>query len=240
MLRIGTAGWSIPLSQSAHFPGDGTHLERYARVLPCAEINSSFHRPHRRSTYERWAASVPESFRFSCKVPKTITHERKLVDVQALLEVFLEQSAGLGEKRAVLLVQLPPKFAFDARVIEAFFMQLREQYGGLAVCEPRHVSWFTPEAQAMLEIYRIARVAADPALCEAAAVPGGWPGLVYVRWHGSPRRYYSSYEDAMLETLATQLAGSEAPAWCIFDNTASGAAAADALRLAEMARLGES
>ena len=47
------------------------HLERYARRLSAAEINSSFYRPHQRKTYERWAASVPDDFRFasSCRAP---------------------------------------------------------------------------------------------------------------------------------------------------------------------------
>ncbi len=44
---VGTAGWSIPTTHAALFPGDGTHLERYARVLTAVEIDSSFHRPQR-------------------------------------------------------------------------------------------------------------------------------------------------------------------------------------------------
>ena len=62
--RIGTAGWSIPRIHQVHFPAEGSHLARYAAVFSGAEINSSFYRPHRRSTYERWAASTPDGFRF--------------------------------------------------------------------------------------------------------------------------------------------------------------------------------
>jgi uncharacterized protein YecE (DUF72 family) len=79
--------------------------------------------------------------------------------------------------------------------------------------------------------HHVARVAADPAKVPAAAEPGGWPGLVYHRLHGSPRMYYSPYEDAALDALAASLTSAAADAWCVFDNTASGAAAADALRL---------
>jgi uncharacterized protein YecE (DUF72 family) len=82
-LLIGTAGWGLDRRYAAHFPEAGSHLERYSRALNAAEINSSFHRPHRRSTYERWAASVPAEFRFSVKLPKTITHERRLVGCEA-------------------------------------------------------------------------------------------------------------------------------------------------------------
>ncbi|WP_408901606.1 DUF72 domain-containing protein, partial [Pararoseomonas indoligenes] len=77
-VQIGTAGWSIPKQHAGEFDADGSHLERYARRLPAVEINSSFYRPHRPATYERWAASTPESFRFSAKVPRTITHDCRL------------------------------------------------------------------------------------------------------------------------------------------------------------------
>ena len=80
-IRTGTAAWSIPKEHAAPFPVAGSHLERYGAVLNAVEINSSFYRPHRTTTYERWAASVPEDFRFAVKVPKAITHEHRLKDV---------------------------------------------------------------------------------------------------------------------------------------------------------------
>jgi uncharacterized protein YecE (DUF72 family) len=103
-----------------------------------------------------------------------------------------------------------------------------------AVCEPRHATWFTPEVDAMLDAWRIARVAADPARVPEAAEPGGWRGLAYHRLHGSPRTYYSSYTDEYLDTLALRIrrdADEGRDAWCIFDNTAAGSAAQNALDL---------
>src|SRR5687768_1118421 len=96
---IGTAGWSIPRAAGHRCDGDGTHLQRYARVFSCAEINSSFHRPHAAATYAKWAASTPPDFRFAVKLPKEITHIRKLLRIRTPLERFLEESAGLGAKR---------------------------------------------------------------------------------------------------------------------------------------------
>ena len=72
--RIGCAGWSIHKDAAAAFPVEGSHLERYARVFPAVEINSSFYRPHKPETYARWADSVPDGFRFAVKVPRAITH----------------------------------------------------------------------------------------------------------------------------------------------------------------------
>jgi uncharacterized protein YecE (DUF72 family) len=231
---VGCAGWSLPRDVQAALPGEGSHLARYAARFPVVEINSSFHRPHRPSTYARWAAETPDSFRFAAKLPKTITHQLCLAAADEPLDAFLAESAGLGEKLAALLVQLPPSFAFDAVVAAPFFAGVAARTQASIVCKPRHPSWFEDEADALLAELRVARVAADPARVPAAADPGGWRGMTYHRLHGSPRMYYSSYPPESISTLAGRLRDDHAAeAWCIFDNTASGAAMANALELAE-------
>ena len=232
--RIGTAGWSIPRAVAEHFPASGTALQRYAARFNCAEINSSFYRPHRRSTYERWAASVPEGFRFAVKMPKTISHEKKLVGAAAELDRFIDEAAGLGEAHGPLLLQLPPSFAFDRSIAVAFFDAVRNRTDKPLACEPRHPSWFTSDMDALLATHRVARVAADPARVPAAGTYGGWMGLRYRRLHGAPRVYYSAYDGNALADLADVLARPGAQTWVIFDNTASGAAAANALELARL------
>lgn len=230
-IRVGCAGWSIPGAQAARFPGEGTHLERYARRFAAGEINSSFYRPHRPATYQRWAASTPDGFRFAVKVPKEITHTRRLADIEEPLERFLAEAGELGEKLGPLLVQLPPSLEWEADVAEAFFTELRERFAGGVVCEPRHATWFTPEGEQLLDRFQVGRVAADPAPVPEAAEPGGWPGLVYYRLHGSPRIYYSGYSAEYLDAVAARLASTGG--WCIFDNTAEGEATADALGVLE-------
>jgi uncharacterized protein YecE (DUF72 family) len=232
-LRIGCAGWAIPKQHASSFPRSGSHLERYAQRFAAVEINSSFRRPHRRTTYERWSATVPGGFAFSVKVPKEITHSLRLAGADAALDAFLEQATGLGRRLGPLLVQLPPSLAFDPQSVSSFFAALRARFDGSVVCEPRHPDWFTAPAEALLMKFRISRVAADPAIMSGAAVPGGWDGLAYFRLHGSPRIYYSEYRSDQIEWLAQQLAGlrSDRPVWCIFDNTAAGAATGDALAL---------
>jgi uncharacterized protein YecE (DUF72 family) len=210
----------------------GSHLERYGAVFNAVEINSSFYRPHRTTTYERWAASVPETFSFAVKVPKAITHERRLTDVGDLLDRFLSEVAGLGSKLGPLLVQLPPSLSFQAGIADRFLSELRTRIVGRIVCEPRHASWFTPGVEALLAELRIARVAADPAPVPGADQPGGWRGLSYYRLHGSPRIYYSAYSPEYLSAIAGLLTRDVAAAvetWCIFDNTAAFAATGDAL-----------
>lgn len=230
--RIGTAGWSIPsLYRDMVPPG---HLERYARRLNAVEINSSFYRPHRRSTYQRWAQSVAGDFRFSVKLPKTITHEAGLADCGVALDRFADEVAGLGDKLAVLLVQLPPKLTLSKRIADRFFRDLRARIDTDVVLEPRHASWFAPGVDGWLAKRRVARVAADPARIAGAGKPGGWNKVAYYRWHGSPRIYYSDYGAAALAALKRRLEDNRRQAssvWCIFDNTASGAALGNALML---------
>jgi uncharacterized protein YecE (DUF72 family) len=238
-MRIGTAGWSIPRELHDLFPGAASHLERYARVLDAAEINSTFHRSHRASTYERWAKSVPARFRFSVKLPRTITHDARLAGTGTLLDSFLREIEPLRPKVGCLLVQLPPSLQWDAGIARRFVAALRSRYPGPIALEPRHESWFVDSVDVFLERERITRVAADPPKASRGGEPGGWRGLAYYRLHGSPRVYYSSYDDAFLDPLATRLrqhrrAGTEC--WCILDNTTLGAGTRNALELAQKVR----
>jgi uncharacterized protein YecE (DUF72 family) len=170
-IYVGCATWAIGSANEQLLPPGPSNLARYARALTAAEVNSSFHRSHRHATWGRWARSVGPSFRFAVKLPKQITHERRLRDVSEPLAAFLA-----------------------AR--------------------------------------RVARVAADPAVVPCAAEPGGWDGLRYFRLHGSPVTYRSPYPPEFLDRVAAQLRPGD---WCIFDNTASGAALPNALQL--LARL---
>jgi uncharacterized protein YecE (DUF72 family) len=230
-LRLGTAGWNVPAACRDRVGGDGSHLQRYAGVLDAVEINSSFHRPHRRTTYEKWFQTTPDHFRFSVKVPKSVTHVPGFT--QAELERFIGEIAGLGRKLAVLLLQFAPSKVFDEAEAHTLFEALQAGSAAHLVCEPRHESWFTPKVDQWFVARRISRVAADPPRVTGADQPGGWTGLHYVRLHGSPRTYYSSYDGVALSRISKQLnqLRASAPTWCIFDNTALGAAMEDALTL---------
>ena len=196
-----------------------------------------------RKTWERWAQSTPDNFRFAVKVPKTITHTAKLVNTGGLLQTFLEEARGLNagpiEKLGPLLVQLPPKLAFDEGVAHEFFTTLRELHGGPVACEPRHATWFTASVDRFFRGFEVARVAADPPKGSTlAAKPGGWTGLRYWRLHGSPRTYYSEYSAAALEQVAKSMQTTQSrkaeQTWVIFDNTALGHATENALQLQKL------
>jgi len=232
-IHIGTAGWSVPSSYADGFPRQGSHLERYSARLGMAEINTSFYRPHRRATYERWAASTPQPFRFAVKAPRRLTHELRLADPIPDLDRFAGEVGGLGARLGVVLIQTPPSLAFDPDRAGPFFEALADRIAAPVALEPRHASWFTAVADDWLARRRIARVAADPARPDGAGEPGGWRGLAYWRLHGSPRIYYSPYAPETLDGVARRLKAlsQTGPVWCVLDNTAAFAALGDALSL---------
>lgn len=234
--RVGCAGWATPRAYLDLF-GDGESvLARYATRFSVVEINTSFYRPHRRETYGRWAASVPPGFRFSVKIPRTISHDLALRAAGPALDAFLEQAEDLGQRLGGYLLQLPPSHAFDARTASSFFRLLRRRTQAPCACEPRHGSWFTESADELMRRHAISRVAADPAILPAAAIPGGDPAWQYWRWHGAPRMYYSEYSETALASLAASATRMDSPVapWIVFDNTAHGFAVPNAARLQDM------
>ncbi|MEO8589962.1 MAG: DUF72 domain-containing protein [Flavobacteriales bacterium] len=233
-LHIGTAGWQLPQPLFTTFK-EGSHLERYASLFNGVEINSTFYRPHREATFVRWAAAVPPDFRFAVKMHRSITHEQKLSNVSAAQD-FIGMVGALGTRLGPVLIQLPPSLRYTPAA-EDFLSAFREFYNGPVALEPRHPSWAQPSVTRLLEHAQVARVAADPPLVTDAIEPGGDRSLVYFRLHGAPRVYWSAYEEDELARLAQRIVAllrKKVQVWVIFDNTAAGAAAPNALRLHEI------
>lgn len=227
-LYIGCAGWSLPPPlRNANL----TYLARYAQIFNAVEINSSFYRHHQPKTYAGWAESTPPDFRFSVKVPKAISHEANLE--LAILGRFRSEVRQLGPKLDTLLLQLPPGRSFDPDWASSVLTALRaEDSQTLVALEPRHETWFRPEAATLAHSFGAAYVYADPPPNLAAEATVKAANATYLRLHGSPRMYYSPYTDEYLEKLAAILVESGvASRWCIFDNTAFGAAVPNALTL---------
>ena len=235
-IRIGLAGWSEAASRHGKLlPAaveGATGLQRYAGAFGFVEINSSFYRQVRPDTYEKWAGEVPEGFCFSVKMHRLITHYTRLKNTD-LLGDFFASVAGLGAKLAVVLVQLPPTLVFDAEVADRFWSALRKLYRGCAVCEPRHASWQEPAALKLLGQHGIGPVLTEiPAAKEDPLRGAKRESPLYVRLHGTPRKYFSSYGDQDLARLAEFLADhADRRRYVVFDNTAGPAGVRNALYL---------
>lgn len=238
MIRIGTAGWANPRDHQAARPPGRSHLQHYATCFSCVEINSSFYRTHQRKTYERWAQTSGPGFRFSVKIPKALSHDAALRCSVEELDEFVDGVRGLGAKLGVLLLQLPRQVEWHARDARRFFGLLKDRIEVPIACEPRHPSWAAASAGRLLREFDIAWVYADPV---RVSPPWDSAGRVrYHRLHGFPRVYWSSYPEGDLRELACRLSveGGESEVWCIFDNTAGGAAWVDAQSLASYVRAG--
>jgi uncharacterized protein YecE (DUF72 family) len=159
----------------------------------------------------------------------------KLEDTQGAFVEFVGQTDALAEKRGPILVQLPPSLSFAASVVMRFLDEVRSVYAGPMVCEPRHATWFTAPVSSLLDQYGVSRVAADPPPVPEAIAPAGSPHLAYFRLHGSPRTYWSRYAANDIATLARTIRSmsTATEVWCVFDNTASGAAIENAWELGQ-------
>ena len=234
---VGTAGWAIQKAMRDEFFATGAvkpnHLKAYSERFTGIEINSSFYKDHQPATYAKWASATPEGFRFSIKLAKRFTHIQKLEVESSDLKKMIEGTQELGEKFGVFLIQLPPKLVFDSEVAETFFSTFRELFDGDIAVEARNQTWAGREATQILEEYSVARVIADPnRIGEAPPIRSA--KLCYFRLHGSPKIYYSEYTKKQLEFWRAEFKKemkAKQSGWCIFDNTALGAATANALEM---------
>lgn len=229
-IRVGLAGWSEAVSRyRSNFPAEGPGLTRYAATFDFVEINVTFYRAVRPDTFQAWAGQTPPDFRFSVKMNRSVTHAARLSENARVAEALAPMTA-LGPKLAAVLVQLPPSLEFDAQRTERFLTRLREQYSGLVALEPRHASWVSPGPARLLDAFAVTPVLTEIPAPDTPASPHG----VYVRLHGSPRRYRSPYSAEQLQALASWIAETTAPTYVVFDNTAGPAGVRNALELREL------
>jgi uncharacterized protein YecE (DUF72 family) len=221
---IGTAGWAIPKAYADRFPKDGTQLERYAKVFNFTEINRTFYQLPLAKTFAKWYDETPKRFRFSAKLPRSVTHFGKLRKNFEDLAKFFERVGELREKFYGALAQLPPSLRFEEKVFEDFVKEVRRHYKGALFIEPRHESWEKVDFQN----FDVLPVRSDPPFAHIEPLDPA-----YFRLHGSPKLYYSSYEENFLQELAKKLKNYRESA-VIFNNTAGGAAIDNALRLLEL------
>jgi uncharacterized protein YecE (DUF72 family) len=198
-VEVGTSGWSYDHWQGVLYP-DGTRpadrLALYTGRFRTVELNSSFYRWPRESAFARWRDRLPAGFRFSVKAPRGLTHAKRLYAPEAWVDRIRRSWHELGDKRAVLLVQLAPDHSRDdARL--AYFLSRLPPWLRVAV-ELRHPSWHDDAVFELLERHRAAYCvmsgAGLPCVLRATAP------FVYVRLHGPDHRhlYAGSYPDGDL------------------------------------------
>jgi uncharacterized protein YecE (DUF72 family) len=235
-VRIGISGWTYPRWRGTFYPQglpQRQELRYAAERMNSVEINGSFYSLQRRSSFEAWAASVPDDFVFAVKGGRFITHMKKLSGIETPLANFLASGVlALDQKLGPILWQLPPNLGFNADRMDAFLAQLPRSAGSAAeiaahhdqrvpddraltkavhpryrlrhAIEPRHESFRTPEFYRLLRRYKMALVISDN--------PGKWPifteittDLMYLRLHGHDQLYVSGYSDQELDDWAAKI-----------------------------------
>jgi uncharacterized protein YecE (DUF72 family) len=235
-IRIGTSGWSYEHWDGVLYPSGlpaARRLEVYASRFDTVELNASFYRWPRESTFAGWRRRLPEGFLLSVKAPRGLTHAKRLY----VPEVWAARIAAcwheLDDKRAVLLVQLPPAMERDDARLDWFLAAL-PHWIRVAV-EFRHDSWLCEEVFALLErhgaAYCVLSGANLPCVLRATAP------FVYVRMHGPDREhlYGGSYSEADLDWWAERLRdwqGTGRDVFVYFNNDGGGNAVRNASGLA--------
>jgi uncharacterized protein YecE (DUF72 family) len=163
-IRIGSCAWSFQDWRGVFYPPDlpeSRWLEFYANYFPAVEVDSSFHAAPAEDTVRRWVEMTPPAFRFTCKLPRQITHACRLRNCEAELSSFLRAIEPLGPKLQVILIQLPPSLApRDGKpALRKFLAQLPRDLR--FAIEFRHTGWHRPQFIRLLEKYRICWVWAD-------------------------------------------------------------------------------
>ena len=163
-IRLGSCAWSFEEWRGTFYPADlppARWLEFYSRHFPAVEIDSTFYSAPSESSVMRWMESTPASFRFTCKLPRAITHACRLRDCGAELSAFMRAIELLAPKLQVILIQLPPSFApkEGKPALRGFLQQLPHDFR--FAIEFRHPGWHRPQVIRLLEKHRVCWVWAD-------------------------------------------------------------------------------
>jgi uncharacterized protein YecE (DUF72 family) len=202
----GISGIALPVPKS-QYPRefqDKTRLQYYGSLFNSVEVNSIFYKLPRGTTLAKWRDSVPDDFRFTFKVSKTITHTKELNFKEEDVNAFVNTVAEIGDKKGCLLAQFPPSLKVEKinelqNLIEALGKATHDEWR--IAMEFRHASWYEREVYELLEEYNISLVVHDIA---ASATPLSplIGDFVYLRFHGPEPRYRGDYSDIGLKSYA--------------------------------------
>jgi uncharacterized protein YecE (DUF72 family) len=220
-LYIGCSGFYNNDWKGSLYPEDAKSkdfLTLYSEEFNCVEINSTFYRKPTAKTLTKWFDETPDDFRFFIKIPKTISHEKRMKDCREEIAALCEYiQAHLQEKLSGFLYQFPPSFKNTQENLDIIFKNIDVDY--LNVIEFRHESWWTDEIFNILKENNI--------VFSGVSFPGNLPeeiiinhpDILYYRLHGKPVLYKSEYSEEFLKNLAERIKESQHKAFIFFNNT---------------------
>lgn len=218
---IGCSGFSERSWKGYFYPEDlpsKEYLNFYAEKLNAVEINSTFYRRPTQKTLENWRRSTGNDFKFFIKIPKTVTHIKKLnATAQETAEFCHHIAQGLKEKLGGFLFQLPPSFQYTEENMQKVLESVDPNY--LNVVEFRHTSWWNNEVYHQMKN--------EGVVFSGVSIPKEIPDKViikhdkflYYRLHGIPQMFKSEYRDSELEKLSEKINSFKGTSFIFFNNT---------------------
>lgn len=234
-LFLGTSGYSYKHWRGVFYPPTlppARWLEFYCQHFDTVELNVTFYRLPTRKTFEGWYQRTPPYFFFAAKGSRYITHIKRLKDCREPLRAYRENAAGLGEKLAIILWQLPPNLQFDEERLVEFCRVLGNEYPEKRhAFEFRHESWFKEECYDILSSHGSALcipVSPDYPRVEQMTAP-----FSYLRFHHGTVRGNSCYTDRELKLWTNKISEwlKEQDIYIYFNNDISGFAIDNAKNL---------
>jgi uncharacterized protein YecE (DUF72 family) len=238
-MRVGTSGFGYDQWEGGFYPEGLAADERlafYAERFRTVELNNTFYRMPKRDVLRRWAAAVPEGFRFAVKASRRITHDGRFEDQGGVLEILLRQLEALGERRGPILFQAPHYLRKNVDKLRAFVARLPP--GTLAAFELRHRGWDDPEVHEVLATAGHAWCAAEHEPSEASETgatsigssesdastitAADEPPLVRTATWGYVRLHAADYDDARLLRWAERIRDTWDEAWVFFSHEDTG------------------
>ncbi|MDR2235768.1 MAG: DUF72 domain-containing protein [Chryseobacterium sp.] len=212
-------------------------LTLYSQTFNCVEINSTFYRKPTAKTLLKWHDETPDDFRFFIKIPKVISHEKRLKDCREEVSAFCDHIAEhLKEKLSGFLYQFPPSFKHTPENLDLIFSNL--DFRWVNVIEFRHNSWWHEDLFNILNENNI--------IFSGVSFPGNLPeemiinhpDILYYRLHGQPVLYKSEYSQDYIDDVAEKILKAQKKAFIFFNNTWGTAAIHNALYLKKVLKGG--
>jgi uncharacterized protein YecE (DUF72 family) len=236
-IHVGCSGWFYWHWRGVFYPQEGSTrdwFKHYTGVFDTVELNAPFYKWPRPATVKTWKRNAPANFRYTVKVNGEITHERRMVRTQRLVNAFYEIGRELGPQMGCFLFQFPPSYKYSPARLKSLVRQLDPAWRN--VVEFRHKSWWRTSVYRALAKQRITFCAVSaPRLPEDLPVIGkrrDHPSTLYVRFHGRTRWYRHDYSGEELMAWARRIVLSGAKdVWIYFNNDREGFAIKNAMEL---------
>ncbi|HYF33615.1 MAG TPA: DUF72 domain-containing protein [Chitinophagaceae bacterium] len=236
--RIGCSGFHYSDWKEIFYPKglpQRKWFDYYCAHFNTLELNVTFYRFPQPKFLENWYNLSPAGFDFSVKAPRLITHYKQFSDTQRMLNDFYTTTReGLRDKLGCILFQFPARMAYSDKMLERILGQLDTSL--VNMLEFRHASWWIPQVYERLAAYKVGFCGHSYPLLPDDVVCNN--PVLYYRFHGLPKLYYSQYKRAFVQQVAWRVRACEGvqKAYVYFNNTATIAAIRNARYLQQLTR----